>query len=60
MLVLLELGLLENSNDKIKKVFEQGDIIGRPGRVTVSYSALEKTLSISGNAVTVFRGELYV
>jgi PhzF family phenazine biosynthesis protein len=60
MLVLIELGLLKPSDTEVTKVFEQGDIIGRKGRVTVSYSIQDKALSITGSAVTVFKGELYI
>jgi predicted PhzF superfamily epimerase YddE/YHI9 len=40
-------------------VFEQGDFIGRKGRIGVKYSK-NNELYISGNAVTVLKGELFL
>jgi len=60
MLVLLKLGLLEQNENVITKIFEQGDIMGRPGRVKVTYTADKDELYIGGNAVTVLRGELVI
>ena len=58
LLVLRKLGLIEeNTEGKIYR-FEQGDVLGRKGRVNVSYSPAKNELTISGKAVTVFKGEL--
>ena len=59
ILVLQELGFVKKSNEDITLTFEQGDFMERPGRVTVSYSARRNELFISGNAVTVLKGELF-
>ncbi len=58
LMVLRFLSILKNSDDKLI-TFEQGDIIGRRGRVKVIYSPALNLLRIAGNAVTVFKGELY-
>jgi PhzF family phenazine biosynthesis protein len=62
MLVLEKLGFLKdfNLNEEITLTFEQGDIINRKGRVAVSYNPKEKSLRISGSAVTVIKGEIYL
>lgn len=58
LMVLRKLGLIEqNTEDKIFN-FEQGDFINRKGRINVTYSLARDELFISGNAVTVLRGEL--
>ena len=58
LLVLRHLGLIEESTEGKSYTFEQGDILGRKGRINVSYSISKNELSISGQAVTVFKGEL--
>jgi PhzF family phenazine biosynthesis protein len=58
MLVLKELKFIANNNEDIALTFEQGDIIKRRGRVGVKYSPSNNELYISGNAVTVLKGEL--
>ncbi len=58
MLVLRILGFIKNNNEDISLTFEQGDIIGRRGRVGVKYSPSINELYISGNAVTVLKGEM--
>jgi trans-2,3-dihydro-3-hydroxyanthranilate isomerase len=58
MLVLQELGFVKKSDEDITLTFEQGDFIGRAGRVTVSHSSSRNELYISGNAVTVLKGEI--
>ncbi|MCH7516798.1 MAG: PhzF family phenazine biosynthesis protein [Bacteroidetes bacterium] len=59
LLVLRKLGLVEsNTEDKIF-TFEQGDFLGREGRVKVKYSPHNNELIIAGNAVTILKGELY-
>jgi len=60
LLVLKKLGLIEDDTENKKYIFEQGDFIGRKGRVTVTYSPAKNELMISGNAVTVMRGELLI
>ena len=56
-MVLRHLGILEDSDDEFI-TFEQGDIIGRKGRVKVIYSPDTNLLRIAGNAVTVLKGEI--
>jgi len=58
LLVLRKLGLIEENTEGKTYTFEQGDVLGRKGRVNVSYSPLKNELTISGKAVTVFKGEL--
>ena len=58
LLVLRKLGLIEKNTEGKKYRFEQGDVLGRNGRIIVSYSPSKNELTISGKAVTVFKGEL--
>lgn len=58
LLVLKETGLIDKNTEGRSYTFEQGDFIGRKGRVNVTYSGFEKSLTISGKAVTVFKGEI--
>ena len=58
LLVLWKLGLIEQNTEGKTYTFEQGDVLGRKGRVNVSYSPSKNELTISGKAVTVFKGEL--
>lgn len=58
MIVLKKLGILKDDEIEITKIFEQGDIIGRRGRVTVKHSPMTGGLFIGGNAVTIIKGEL--
>jgi len=58
LLVLRRLGLIEQNTEGKTYTFEQGDVLGRKGRVNVSYSPSKNELTISGKAVTVFKGEL--
>jgi len=58
LLVLRKLGLIEENTEGNTYTFEQGDVLGRKGRVNVSYSPSKNELTISGKAVTVFKGEL--
>ena len=60
LLVLKKLGLIEADTENKQFTFEQGDFIGRKGRVTVKYSPTKEELMIAGNAVTVMRGELFL
>ncbi len=58
MMVFERLGLIETDAEEITLIFEQGDIMGRRGRVKVSYSKKLRELYISGKAVTVLKGEI--
>lgn len=58
LLVLRKLEFIENSGLETSLTFEQGDILGRPGRIGVSYYPDKNKLYISGKAVTVLKGEI--
>ncbi len=58
LLVFKHLGFIKNDSKDISLTFEQGDFMGRRGRVKVSYSKTKNELFISGKAVTVLKGEL--
>jgi PhzF family phenazine biosynthesis protein len=58
LLILRKLGLIDNDIENKIFTFEQGDFLGRIGRVNVSFSPGKNELIISGNAVTVLKGEL--
>ena len=58
LLVLRYLGLIEEDTEGKIFTFEQGDVLGRKGRINVSYSIHINELTISGQAVTVFKGEI--
>lgn len=58
LLVLKKLNLLNQQKENIKVTFEQGDIIGRNGRVGVTFNSLTNELYISGNAVTILKANL--
>lgn len=60
LLVLQKLNLLRDYFDDTKIIFEQGDVLDRKGRVTVSFNSINKNLIIFGNAVTVAKGDLYL
>ena len=57
LIILKRLNLIETKSKIIVCTFEQGDILNRPGRVTVSYDQNKNELFIIGDAVTVVRGE---
>jgi PhzF family phenazine biosynthesis protein len=60
LLVLQKVGLVgPGTENKIFK-FEQGDFVGRPGRINVTYSSEKNELVISGNAVTMMKGDIYI
>jgi PhzF family phenazine biosynthesis protein len=59
LLVLRLLGLIEENTEGKSYTFEQGDVLGRRGRINVSYSPSKNELVISGKAVTTFKGELF-
>ena len=58
LLVLRNLGLIEKDTENKTFTFEQGDFLGRRGRVNVSFSPGKNELMIAGNAITVLKGEL--
>jgi len=58
LLVLERLGFLKYSAKETSVTFEQGDVLGRKGRIGVSYYHDKNELYISGNAVTVLKGEI--
>jgi PhzF family phenazine biosynthesis protein len=58
LLVLRNLGLIEKDTENKTFTFEQGDFLGRRGRVNVSFSLGKNELMIAGNAITVLKGEL--
>lgn len=58
LLVLKKLNLIKNPGDEITLTFEQGDVIGRRGRVKVRFNQVNNELYISGQAVTVLKGVL--
>ncbi len=58
LLVLKELGFVKDEKANLSLTFEQGDFIGRQGRIGVHFDASSGELYISGNAVTVMKGEL--
>jgi trans-2,3-dihydro-3-hydroxyanthranilate isomerase len=58
LLVLKKLGLIDENTEGKTYTFEQGDVLKRKGRINVSYSPSKNELTISGKAVTVFKGEL--
>lgn len=60
LLVLRMLGLINSNTENKQFTFEQGDSVGRKGRVTVTYSPGKEELMIAGNAVSVMRGELFL
>jgi len=58
LLVLQKLNLIERDIEGKIFTFEQGDVLGRKGRINVSLSSSKNELTIAGKAVTVFKGEL--
>ena len=58
LMALRKLDLVEQDTENKIFKFEQGDFVNRKGRINVTYSPLKEELFISGNAVTVLRGEL--
>ncbi|MCL5027724.1 MAG: PhzF family phenazine biosynthesis protein [Bacteroidetes bacterium] len=58
LLVLNKLGIIKIGNEEINLSFEQGDIIGRRGRIGVHFSPKDNELFISGQAITVLKGEM--
>ena len=58
MQVLIKAGFIKGGGKELNYTFEQGDVLGRRGRVGVRYSSTKKELYISGNAVTMLKGEM--
>jgi trans-2,3-dihydro-3-hydroxyanthranilate isomerase len=58
MLILIKAGLIRDEGKELNYTFEQGDVLGRRGRVGVRYLSQKKELYISGNAVTMLKGEM--
>ena len=58
MQVLIKAGFIKDEGKELNFTFEQGDVLGRRGRVGVRYSSSKKELYISGNAVTMLKGEM--
>lgn len=58
LLVMHKLGLIDKDTESKTFTFEQGDFLGRIGRVNVSFSPGKNELMIAGNAVTILKGEL--
>jgi trans-2,3-dihydro-3-hydroxyanthranilate isomerase len=56
--VLIRTGLIKNEGKELNYTFEQGDVLGRNGRVGVTFYPDKNELYISGKAVTVLKGEL--
>ncbi len=56
--VLKYLYVIDQTEEEAYVQFEQGDFINHKGRVGVTYYLSKKELFISGNAVTVLKGEL--
>ena len=60
---LAEQGIIKQKIGTISFVAEQGDVLDKPGRVTVEFQITPKgyqSLKILGNAVTVLNGEIYL
>lgn len=58
LMVFRKLGLIKSDTEKMSVILEQGDIMGRKGRVHVSYNSTDNELYISGKAVTILKGEI--
>ncbi len=60
---MVKYGMMDSSNPVTSIVIEQGDFVGRPGKVYVEIRGNEEKIDqvkVSGKAVTVLRGRLYV
>jgi len=60
LLVLIKLGSINQQKKIISVTFEQGDFIGRNGRVKVIFNTVKNELYISGKAVTILKGSLSI
>jgi trans-2,3-dihydro-3-hydroxyanthranilate isomerase len=58
LMVFKKLGFVDTGKKEISLVFEQGDTLGRRGRVKVTYNSASGDLYIWGKAFTVLKGEL--
>lgn len=59
-LVLLTAGFISEVSIRKYIVIEQGDHLGRKGRVKVSYNPEKQQLEIKGNAVTFLKGNIFI
>ncbi len=59
LIVLNYLGLIKIDKEDVNVTFEQGDFIGRKGRIGVNFSPKDNELYISGKAATVLKGEMF-
>jgi PhzF family phenazine biosynthesis protein len=58
LLVFRHLGFVQDDLEDTALTFEQGDFMGKRGRVKVTYNKKRNELFIHGQAVTVLKGEL--
>ncbi len=58
LMVFRKLGFVDAEKEQISLIFEQGDTLGRKGRVKVTYQKSTGELYISGKAFTVLKGDL--
>lgn len=59
-LVLFKAGLISEKTIRESIVIEQGDHLGRRGRVKVSFNKDKQELIIKGNAVTFLKGNIFI
>ncbi|HSL89021.1 MAG TPA: PhzF family phenazine biosynthesis protein [Ignavibacteriaceae bacterium] len=59
-LVLLKAGIISEKTIKKSITIEQGDHLGRKGRVKVSFNPEKQQLEIKGNAVTFLKGSIFI
>ncbi|MBD3158844.1 MAG: PhzF family phenazine biosynthesis isomerase [Candidatus Lokiarchaeota archaeon] len=60
---MVRYGMMDSSNPVTSIVIEQGDFLGRPGKIYVEIRGNEdkiEQVKVSGKAVTVLRGKLYI
>ena len=55
---LMKAGIIKDEGKEITYTFEQGDVLGRRGRVSVTYNSSKPELFILGKAVTIFKAEM--
>lgn len=59
-LVLLSTGIVFEKTIRDSIIIEQGDHLGRKGRVKVSFNPEKQQLVINGNAVTFLKGNIFI
>ncbi|MBS4035939.1 MAG: PhzF family phenazine biosynthesis protein [Ignavibacterium sp.] len=59
-LVLLKAGIVSEKTIRKSITIEQGDHLGKKGRVKVSFNPEKKNLEIKGNAVTFLKGSIFI